>query len=264
MDTARFAVALCFEKKVCLMIASLIMYERAELQSAHARYWQLIHRHLENAGISSPKTLSQSADATAVWLHPELALSQTCGMPYRNDLREKVTLVGTPDFDLANCPAGYYRSAFVVRAEDPRKTISDFESARFAYNQLGSQSGYAAAFQHTKPRGFWFNERLETKGHLLSAQAVAQGRADIAALDGVTWRNLVKYDDFARDLRVLEWTAPTPGLPYITSQKNDADAVFGAVKAAIAELSAEDSALLGIKDIVRIPKEDYFSVPNPD
>lgn len=246
------------------MIANLMMYQRPQLDEAHARYWALIRKHLSDAGVDSPTDLSQNAEEFFVWKHSELVLSQTCGMPYRTWLHDKVQIVGTPDYGLAGCPAGYYRSAIVVRADDTRTDMAAFKDAVFAYNQKFSQSGYAAPFWHLKPEGFWFENRLHTEQHLLSAQAVATGDADIASLDAVTWRNIEMYEPFANDLRVLDWTEPTPGLPLITALGNDADVIFKAVKGAIDDLDDHSKSLLGIKGIVKIPKDEYLKIPNPD
>lgn len=245
------------------MIASLMMYQRPQLKDAHDRYWELIRENLAAASIESPVQLSQDAEEFHVWTHPGLVLSQTCGMPFRTVLRDKVALVGTPDFGLADCPPGYYRSALVVRADDPRTDLLDFKDAVFAYNQTFSQSGYAAPYWHMNAQGMWFDHFLHTEQHLLSAKAVADGRADIASLDAVSWRLMAQYEPFAANLRVLEWTAPTPGLPLITALGNDMDAIFTAVENAIAALDPGDRAMLGLKGIVRIPADDYFSVPNP-
>jgi ABC-type phosphate/phosphonate transport system substrate-binding protein len=245
------------------MIASLMMYQRAELADADERYWQLIRDGLHDADIESPETLSQDAEEFFVWKHPELVLSQTCGMPYRTWLHDKVALVGTPDFGLAGCPPGYYRSALVVRADDPRTEITAFRDAVFAYNQTFSQSGYAAPYWHVIALGFWFENRLQTDQHLQSAKAVSEDRADIASLDAVSWRNIEAYEPFAENLRVLEWTVPTPGLPLITASDQDHKAIYQAVKQAIAKLENEDRSRLGIKGIVAIPKDEYLSIPNP-
>jgi ABC-type phosphate/phosphonate transport system substrate-binding protein len=246
------------------MIANLMMYRRPELNEAHAQLWRFIHARLSDLGVASPETLSQDAEEFFVWKHPDLVLSQTCGMPYRMWLHDKVQLVGTPDYGLPDCPAGYYRSAIVVRADDPRTQVSAFKYATFAYNQTFSQSGYAAPFWHVKPHGFWFENRLQTEQHLESASAVARGRADIAALDGVTWRNIEKYELFATELRVLEWTTPTPGLPLITALGQDAGLIFQAVQGAIGDLAEDSCELLGIQSFVKIPKDAYLNVPNQD
>lgn len=245
------------------MIASLMMYQRPELVGAHDRFWAGIRGHLADAGVDAPETLSQNAEEFSVWTHPDLVLSQTCGMPYRLWLQDKVQLVGTPDYALAGCPAGYYRSALVVRRDDPRDTITAYKDATFAFNQTFSQSGFAAPYQLMRQSGFWFQNRTQTGQHLLSAHAVAAGRADIAALDAVTWRNIERFEGFAKDLRVLDWTAPTPGLPLITAKGWDAHVIFKAVQAAIRDLTAQDADDLGLKGIVAIPKPAYLAVPNP-
>lgn len=243
------------------MIASLMMYRRPQLDAAHGRYWQLIREHLRTAGIDSPDALSQDAEEFAVWTDPDLVLSQTCGMPYRTWLHDKVTLVGTPDFGLPDCPPGHYNSALIVRADDQRASIADFIDGTFAYNQTFSQSGYGAPYWHLHP--LWFSRLLHTEQHLLSARAVADGRADIASIDAVTWRLITQYEPFARDLRVLDWTEPTPGLPLITSKGRDAAAIFDAVAAATDQLEPRDKEALGLKSLICIPKSAYLAVPNP-
>ena len=245
------------------MIANLMMYDRPQLVEAHDRFWALIRKNLNVAGIDSPPKLSQGADEFFVWKHPDLVLSQTCGMPYRMWLHDKVSLIGTPDYGLPDCPPGYYRSAIVVRSDDPRQNAADFKDSVFAYNQTFSQSGYAAPYWHLHGQGVWFEHQLHTQGHLNSAKAVAKGQADIASLDAVSWRLMQTYEHFAESLRVLDWTAPTPGLPLIAAKGADAASTFNAVKAAIAELNQADKDALGLKGIVKIDAESYLAVPNP-
>lgn len=246
------------------MIANLMMYNRPELEQAHNAYWALIRHHLTEAGISSPENLSQDAEEFSVWLNPNLVLSQTCGMPYRTRLHGKVTLIGTPDFGLEDCPAGHYKSAIVVRKNDPRQDIHAYKDAVFAYNQTFSQSGYAAPYEHIQTYGFWFENKLHTEQHILSAKAVAGGQADIASLDAVSWRLMCEYEDFSKDLRVLDWTRPTPALPYISAYGADQEKIFTAVENAIMDLSDKDQKRLGLKGIVYIPTENYLKIRNPD
>ena len=245
------------------MIASLPMYVWPELSDAHDRYWDLIRAELEAAGIRAPERLSQHLDESAAWTDPDLVLSQTCGMPYRNQLHDRVSLVGTPDFGVPGCEPGYYRSAIVVRADDTRDDVSEYRDAVLAFNGEGSQSGYAAIHHHVAPLGFWFAERLHTGSHAASVGAIAEGRADIASIDAVSWAMIVRYDDRAASLRILDLTEPTPGLPYIAARDADADATFAAVEAAIAGLDDTDRAALGIRGLVRISKRSYLAVPNP-
>lgn len=245
------------------MIANLMMYRRPELDGAIARYWGLIRTNLVAAGLAAPEALSQDAEEFSVWTDPELVLSQTCGMPYRLWLHDRVELVGTPDFGVEGCAPGYYRSVLVVRADDPRTRIEAFQDAMFAFNETFSQSGYAAPYWHVIARMGWFEHSLRTHGHLNSARFVAEGKADIAALDAVSWRLIRDYEPFAEKLRVLDLTAPSPGLPLITAKGQPADTIFDAVQEAITQLNGSDRQLLGLKSIIRIPHEAYLSIPNP-
>ncbi len=245
------------------MIASLMMYHRPQLAAAHDAYWDLIRRHLAEAGIDSPPALSQQEDEMSLWTDPQLVLSQTCGLPYRTQLHHRVSLIGTPDFAVEGCAPGYYRSAIVVRKSDQRTRIEDFRDAVFAYNQTGSQSGYAAPYWHVKAHGFWFENRLQTGQHFKSAQAVAEGLADLTALDAVSWRLMQEYEPFSDDLKVLDWTTPTPGLPYISAAKANQPAIFQAVRQAIQDLTEEDRSALGLRDLVYIDKQTYLAVPTP-
>ena len=245
------------------MIANLMMYNRPELAEAHSIYWGLIRQHLGDAGIASPATLSQDAEEFSVWNHPQLVLSQTCGMPYRLFLHGKVNLVGTPDFALYGCPPGHYNSAVIVHKDDTGQPLESFESSVFAYNQDISQSGYAAIINHIKDRGLSLKQPLQTHSHIESARAVAEKRAAFASIDAVTWRLVEKYETFADELAVLEWTVPTPGLPYITSITQDPVPVYNAVKKAIQDLPAGVQKTLGIVNLVKIDAQDYLAVPNP-
>lgn len=245
------------------MLASLMMYARPELETAHSRFWTCIRSSLAARRISSPPELSQTAGEFDVWEDPALVLSQTCGMPYRTRLQGRVQIVGTPDYGLECCPAGYYRSAIVVRADDTRTTLAGFSAAKLAFNMAHSQSGFAALYTHTRPLSFWFTNRIQTGGHLRSAQMVANGQADIASIDAHTWRLIQRYEPMAAHLRVLEYTTPTPGLPYITGPEHDPLLIYEAVTEAISSLDTADAEALDLRKIIRIDPEKYLAVPTP-
>jgi ABC-type phosphate/phosphonate transport system substrate-binding protein len=246
------------------MIASLGMYDFGAAQAANDRLWTLIRTGLQGRGIDAPTALTRGAHAYwDAWQAPDLILSQTCGYPFRARLHDTVTYVGTPDYGVEGCAPGYYRSVFVARVDDPRRTLADFNGARFAYNEALSQSGWAAPQTHAARLGISLPPRLQTGGHRLSAAAVAEGRADIAALDAVTYALLQANDPVVGQLKVLAMTDPTPGLPYITAAGRDAQPIFDAVSEAVAALDPMDRAHLRLKGFVRIPVTDYLAVPNP-
>lgn len=242
------------------MIASLPMYDWPEVQGATDIYWQAIRAALGHG----PTGLTRGFDDyIAHWQRPDLLLSQTCGMPYRTRLRDQVTLVGTPDFGLPGCTPGHYCSVLVVNAQDDRAQLSDFSDDIFAYNEAGSQSGWAAPATHAATLGQRFARFLATGSHRASLRAVADGRAAMAAIDAVTWELALRHDPACARLRVLDRTAPTPGLPYITARGADPAPLAAAVATAIAGLDAGTRAALMLRGLTAIPAAAYLAVPTP-
>lgn len=245
------------------MIASLGMYDFGAAVAANDRLWTLIRTGLRGRRVAAPEALTRGERAYwDAWQSPDLILSQTCGYPFRARLHGTVTYVGTPDYGVMGCAPGHYRSVFVVRADDPRESLADWDGARFAYNEPLSQSGWAAPQVHAEKLGIRLPPTLQTGKHRLSARAVIEGKADIAALDAVS-HALMQDAGLAQGLRVIGMTDPTPGLPFITAPGRDPDPVFDAVSEAIAALSAPDRAVLHLKGLVRIAVEDYLAVPDP-
>lgn len=245
------------------MIASLGMYDFGPAQAANDRLWALIRDGLRGRGIAAPDALTRGEHAYwDAWQSPDLILSQTCGYPFRAKLHDRVTYVGTPDYGVEGCAPGQYRSVFVVRADDARQALAAFDGSRFAFNEPLSQSGWAAPQTHATKLGLRFPPAVQTGAHRLSAQAVAEGRADIAALDAVTFA-LMQAKCLAEGLRIIAMTDPTPGLPCITARGRDPQPIFDAVSEAIAALAPADRATLQVRGFVRLPVADYLAVPNP-
>jgi len=244
------------------MIAGLPMYDRPELAEAHRRYWQEIRRAFSDRGIATPQNLTRDISAWDLWQRPDLVLSQTCGMPYRSVLHGRVTLIATPEYDLP-CPAGHYFSILVTRRDDPRRAPAAFDGARLAFNDDCSQSGWAAPLDWAAKAGIKFGGFLDTGAHINSAHAVANGQADIAAIDAVTWELLKRYDPVAKALSELDATQPTPALPYISALGGDEAAMASALKEAVASISAADRQTLCLRDFARIEADSYLAVATP-
>lgn len=246
------------------MIASLPMYDMPPVQAANDRLWRAIRKGMLARGMDAPVALTRDpAELFVQWEAPDLVLSQTCGMPYRTRLHDKVTLVGTPDFGVPGAPAGYYRSVFVAHRDDARARLDQFEGALLAYNETISQSGWAGPLNHAAERGIRLRAQVHTGAHRMSLEAVAAGRAEIAGLDMVSWDMLQSFHADTGRVKVIAMTDPTPGLPYIAAAGADGAVMFAIIAAAIAGLSGADRAATRLKGIVAIPAADYLAVPTP-
>jgi ABC-type phosphate/phosphonate transport system substrate-binding protein len=247
------------------VIASLGMYDFGPAMAANDQLWAGVRAGLRSRKVAAPDTLTRgNAAYWPAWEAPDLVLSQTCGYPFRARLQGRVSYVGTPDYGVDGCPPGHYHSVFVVRRDDPRPSLADFDGAAFAYNEALSQSGWAAPQTHAARLGLRLPPALMTGGHRRSAAVVADGRADIAALDAVTHAlMLMQGDPVAQALRVVARTDPTPGLPLIAAAGADAGLTFDAVAEAMAALGTADRATLRLRGVVHIPLAAYLAVPNP-
>ncbi len=236
------------------MIASLPMYDVPELRFETDALWASISDNIRNSGGYAPDTLNRDLTCDQTWTDPTLILSQTCGMPWRLGLHHHAQLVGTPDYGVEGCPPGFYRSMIVVRKDDQRTTLDEFALATCAFNARNSQSGFAV--WQTRQFACW----KESGSHSNSIIQVANGEADIAAIDAVTWRIAQRYQSETSQLRILCKTKPTPGLPFITAQTQSAISLAAATKKAIYDLDKATRQALGIVGFVKIPSSEYLAI----
>jgi ABC-type phosphate/phosphonate transport system substrate-binding protein len=209
-------------------IANLPMYDLPELQAITDQWWSGLARAFRAEGISDvPDALWRKGDHRVPWMDPDLILSQTCGYPLMNGLRGKVSLVATPCYGAAECEGPDYCSIVVVHEDNPAQDIREFRGKRCVINSWDSQSGcnalraLIAPLAQGKP---FFREVKVSGGHRNSATMVANGEADVAALDCVTFALLSRHCPQAlAGTRMLTLTPRAPGLPYITRRSEDSD-----------------------------------------
>lgn len=250
------------------MIASLPMYDRPETRAANDRFWNGIREVLsgtlpERERNALPDRLDRDGDSWEIWRSPDLIFSQTCGLPYRTRLADVAVLIGTPDYGLPGCPPGRYNSVFVMRSGDGRIDPAEWPRLLLACNESGSQSGWAAPQAHLLSFGGGFDRVTLTGSHRSSAIAVAEGGADIAAIDAQTWRMILRWDGFAASLKEVARTRPTPGLPFICAAGRPRRLLRDAVATAIRELDMADRECLGLRGLADIPPEAYGETPAP-
>lgn len=238
------------------MIASLPMYDWPEMQADTDALWESLRDHLSAAQVDMPATLTRGEDPWSHWLDPSLALSQTCGLPFSAKLAGRAALVGAPDYDLPDCPKGTYRSVVIARTKGAE--VMDLKGAKFAYNMRESQSGWAALDRVLAIEAH-FGELVQSGAHRNSILSVAEGQADCAAIDAVSWAMAQRVEPAAAKVHVIAVTPPTPGLPYITGLANEAKvkAMAGAVSLAIAALPDAVRSALQLRGFKEWAVEDY-------
>ncbi|MER9495346.1 PhnD/SsuA/transferrin family substrate-binding protein [Mesorhizobium sp. M0006] len=180
-----------------------------------------------------PATLPPNElDHHQLWLHPALLFAQTCWGPMELGLNKHVQVVGQPSYDAYEGGQGeLYSSALVMRTGEGSEVRSPADGKallpldlmrgkRFTYNSLDSMSGIIALARDLQAAGESldiFSSRSESGGHRGSIVAVAEGKADIAAIDCESWALAQRFEPAANAVKVVGWTARRKGLPYITA-----------------------------------------------
>lgn len=227
-------------------IASLSMYDLPELRAATDAWWRALARAFRREGIDAvPERLDRDTDRHDAWLAPGMLISQTCGYPLTHALAGRVRLVASPRYGAPGCRGSDYRSAIVVRRDDPATTIADLAGRRVAFNGTDSQSGYntlRAAIAPLAERGRFFGEAIRSGAHRDSLRMVASGEADCAALDGVTFALTASaVPEEVAGVKVLDWTPSAPSLPYITAMDTSEDDI-ARLRAGLAAACADPDA----------------------
>ncbi len=252
------------------MIAGLPMYDLPGLEEHHDRLWAAVGERLRRDGVDAPLALSRGEPHTTLWTEPDLILGQTCGYPLVKHLEGRVRLIATPRYRAKGCHGPFHRSLIVVRKDDPRTSLGDFLGARGALNDEASNTGmnlFRAEIAPLAARAYgrFFDTVIHTGSHAASIDAVAEGEADIAAVDCVTFALLQRLHPLAMArLRVLAFTAQTPGLPLIaaasiSSQVIEATADALSAVAVDPALRSTLDALL-IEGFNRLPPAYYRAV----
>ncbi len=244
------------------MIANLPMYLWPANIAAHDRLWALIRDGLQARAIDAPAALDYDTNHMDSWARPDLVLSQICNLPYRAKFRGKVTLIGAADYPQPGIDPGYYTSVFVTRADDPAQTLTDVALYPMAINEPLSNSGWGVPQQFALSQGLSLHPTLRTGAHRESLRAVIEGRADLAALDGITWLNMQRWDPLAQRAKVIARTHATPGMTFVTAAMRDPAPYFATIDAAIKALSDDDRTTLNLRGIVALP-DGAYDIPLP-
>ena len=217
-------------------IAALPMYDWPEVRAEVDAQWARLRHALSRRGIDAPEALTRpdasvEAGLAALWRHPALLFAQTCWGPMGQGLADHVQVIGQPDYSgYEGGERALYSSALVMRGKTsvrappdgrPLIPIDLLRGKRLAFNSADSMSGILALTSDLEAVGEGidiFSKRIASGGHRASVRAVAEGRADVAAVDCRSWAMARRFEPAARELAVVGWTGRRKGLPYICAR----------------------------------------------
>ena len=201
----------------------------------------------------------------AVLRDPKLYFGHTCGYPLVTRLQDVLHPFCVPEFDLPGTEGRLYSSFFAVPLNSGIETLEQCRGKVLALNHVDSNSGmnvlrHALASIGAAP-GFFGRVEL-TGGHADSLRAVAEDRAQLAAIDCVSFRLAAdEQPGLEQAVRIIGRSEATCGLPLVAPLTRYSDerreTWIGALNEALAYLPRESADRLHLRRFSATSMADY-------
>lgn len=184
----------------------------------------------------------RAAETDLVWMCGALYAAMDRGGELDHDV------VAAPVFTGETAPR--YHSVIVSRP-DGVATVDEALAGTVAVNEPASWSGHHALRHHVAPR--WFAGEITTGSHTASLRAIADGRADCAAIDHSIWDAELRAGHSITDrLRVIDRTTDWPAPPLLVRRGLDRP-----TRDSIADALLDLGPLTGITSLEPATATDY-------
>ena len=141
-----------------------------------------------------------------------------CAPTYRW-LRDELELLPLPvPTDVRALGRPVYFADVVVRADSPVRSFTELRSARWAFNDRNSRSGWFSMVERVEPLGGigFFGDLIHAGSHLKSLASILDGSADAAAIDSNALLIAQRSDPaLPAKIRLLESWGPFPIQPIV-------------------------------------------------
>jgi len=219
-----------------LFISSFPWYDLPSVQWANDRLWQA-------TGLAG--RFVRDIPPGRLWKHADLLVTQACGL----DLflaEASIEPVAVPVFDL-DCTEGMYYSHIVGSNKDGVAAV----------NSISSRSGMSALFSTCSPSAM-----ILTGSHVESLVALQTGKAEIAAIDAVTWGILEQHTpQLLAGIGIIERSKEAPAPPFVIgAQANPQDVRMGLATAMKSVDTAAARRVLRVQAVNAINREAYCGV----
>jgi ABC-type phosphate/phosphonate transport system substrate-binding protein len=249
-------------------IAILPMYDFPWTAAANDALWASMSTRLGEAGVRAPVRLTRGGDLAVLWRDPGLIFGQTCGYPYMTELSDSATLIATPEYSFPGCEGASHRSFIIRRLGDPRRALGEFRGASAALNAHDSNTGmnlFRATVAPVAGGTRFFRATLVTGSHEASVEAVAEGRADLASIDCVSFALIERgRPELIERVAAVAESPASPNLPFIASGSLPPSTIAAVREALFAALDdprlAETRDALGVAGARVLMQPDYERV----
>lgn len=202
-----------------------------------------------------------------MWKDNNTLLSQSCGLPFVEELHDYVDVVATLKWTGISDDRGWYRTVIVVREACDVATLGEAGGLQPVITNTQSLSGWCSlgvALSEVATDPQFVQPYVESGGHAKSLQMLQDKKVDIASIDPGTFQLLSRHRPaLTRGLRIIGHGPLVPATPLHVSKIRKAT-VEQAREAVLEVISRPElagaRADIGIDGVVSMSNEDYSAI----
>jgi ABC-type phosphate/phosphonate transport system substrate-binding protein len=249
---------------------ALGMYAFTEQQQSCWR--QLFTRFCELSAVADDSVMLSFDHNPAHLLEPGLWFGHTCGYPLMTQLKDYVSPFCVPLFDVPGTDGRFYSSRIIVGADSDIDSVEASRGRVAVMNNPDSNSGMnvlrhavAGVFDSMSDSNGFFARVVTSGGHLHSLEAVANGSADIAAIDCVSYQLIADWrPELCADIRIIGESVKTCGLPLVMTHADmaasDTGTMIGNLNQALELCDDVVRDTLHLTGFAGVRLDDYSSI----
>ena len=245
------------------------MYDFPEVHSATLRLVESVVDALRKIGEDVEGVSPQNTDHSGLvthWTSESTYLSQSCGLPFVEELQPYVDVIGTFKWARISDERGWYRTVIVTRPGLGARSLSELEGLQPVVSNTFSLSGWCSlgcALARVTDDPAFVKPYIQGGGHAGSLQALQEGRADFASIDPGTFQLLARHrSSLTTGVTVIDEGPLVPATPLQVS-KNRSVSSLDQIRSVVAEaLNASSNVdardVIGIDSFVGIDNGAYL------
>ena len=160
-----------------------------------------------------------------------------------------VVPIAVPDMTALDVPKGYYFSYIVTGRS------ANMDCPRVVINNRSSHSGHTAIKVWLTAHGYGEVPVFESGSHAQSLVALREGRADLAAIDALSWLHLD-----STGIAIIDRSDPAPAPPFIVG--NQSTVPIEALVEALNSGFQRFGTPVGIGGALPVAADDYVEMAN--
>lgn len=246
------------------------MYDFVEVNSSTAALLAAIALEVRGLGedvVAASPDSSEQTSLMSYWLSDQMYMSQTCGLPYVEELNTVADVLGTFIWNEISDDTGKYRAHIVVRGDHDATTVSELRGARPVVSNTQSLSGWCSlgcALAEVSRDPEFVQPYLIGHHHAGSLQLLQDGIADVASIDPATYQLLRRHrPSLVHGIRIIGSGPLMPATPLVVSKTRTAsisDLRTALHRVVGANSLADEMNEIGIVGVVNLDGRDYESV----